>query len=182
MCCTSSRSSLTSWVRKLIRDVPGRWQDWDKRGRCKTFPNIAPAADGPQPAEPSSASSPAVCLHLPLGPRGKQQSSTSLRVETRTEGYKILAFVGWRPSPPALAPHRIQILRLNLRNRKDRSLSFIFNSFMWLLIANLMPPTKMISNYRKIIWNLFKWHSERHILQLLAIEGGRGEICFCLQF
>lgn len=53
------------------------------------------------------------------------------------------------------------------------SLGLIFNSFMWLLIANLMPPSKMISNYRKITWNLFEQHSELHILQSLAIERGR---------
>lgn len=55
---------------KSVQEMPSGWQHWDPRCPSKTFLNIALVVYSPVGSSRSS-SSPAVCLHLPLGPQGK---------------------------------------------------------------------------------------------------------------
>lgn len=84
-------------------------------GRIETlqmhFLNIAPFVY-------SSSSSPAVCLHLPLGPGGKQQTSTSLHVETRL-GFQNTPIYWERAQRPCPHSSGIWIHLLHLGDRKD---------------------------------------------------------------
>lgn len=76
-------------------------------GRMETvlqllFLNIAPllfTALGLLGAARPSSSSPAVCLHLPLGPRGKPQTSISFHAETGLGAPKCSRLLGDDPAP-----------------------------------------------------------------------------------
>lgn len=86
------------------------------------FLNIAPllfTAPGLLGATLPSSSSPAVCLHLPLGPRGKPQTSISFHAETGLGAPKCSHLLGDDPAPAAFTPHGFWIHHRNLGNWKD---------------------------------------------------------------
>lgn len=96
-----------------FRNMPSRWQDWDKQALQMHILNIA------------------LCLqlflltcclstkNLPLGPRGKQQTSILVHAESRL-GLQNTP-IWWEMSqPPCARASGIWIHHLNLGNRKDR--------------------------------------------------------------